>query len=527
MTTISQVYLGPRIPVGIARQYFLYSHGLAPSYVPNALLSSDKPIQSPVEKLVLKHKVDSECIAQLEDDLKNHIEGRIQLFLNQLLLVYQTKLPFDLCKQAETQVGQVLSTEKREGSYAGAHSGTLPTLRIAQPMGGDTSISFAKNSSFYYAWNTTIYLPEIANQIDSSIDATLRKKATELLNKVSAGKGEPKEALSQFLQSLVDKIKELETREPRAEKKQILRIYLSTAENYYDNLENGYPLIQKLCLRPLTAPLDPAFYTSLQEEMLAKLRIEMGEPEETDIPELPQDLDMALLQTQLSKGLHKRKLSATREGYIKLCTSAQTVQSAAAQYLLLWHGLSPQTKLSELAQMQKSSRARPFRESVLQTIGREVRKAPQNQELIFSSVLLNVGRNFLPSQAAPIPSEEVKQRLQDQIKQALQLAKLLSSTTAETYIKLCAKAAKVEAAAQRFFNELAQMPEPLCESEIAKLFAIKTKKKIGNVGLSPTAYAFYAAVQETIGRDARNMPLILCRLLLGKMDLKNMGGKGG
>ena len=95
--SISQLTLGPIVPIGMHRKYLPYSCGLAPSYIPkrlfiDAVANAPNLLSLPVEQLVQKPLATSTLLAELGDDLQNHLENRIQLFLQQMILVYKTNL---------------------------------------------------------------------------------------------------------------------------------------------------------------------------------------------------------------------------------------------------------------------------------------------------------------------------------------------------------------------------------------------------------------------------------------------------
>ena len=147
------------------------------------------------------------------------------------------------------------SLSTTESVYEGAHSGTLPTLRLAGTSGHkarDVSVSFAEMTSFYYDWNTTVYPPKIANQIDTEIDRyqsrPLRGTATQILNDVSIGRLCPKEGLRAFLSELIEVVDLLSKANCSEEKKVVLDNHSITAITYYKNLDNGYSLLQKALL---------------------------------------------------------------------------------------------------------------------------------------------------------------------------------------------------------------------------------------------------------------------------------------
>lgn len=530
--SLAQMYLGPKVPLNIRRKCLPYSDK-APSYVPRGLLLTDRPPNLPpnksllslaVEWLTIKPPVTPELLTNLSGDLKNHLENRVQLFLQQMLLVYKTKLHFDLYTRADLQVGKIPSKQKDEPMYVAAHSGTLPTLRFVRSNGA--SVSFAKDTSFYNGWNTTVYLPEVANQADSAIDrlvlnnATLRSTATKIFNEVSAGTLCPKDGLRNFLSALIGVLAAVQNGTNLEQRKTILENYSGIAKNYYDNIDNGYPLLQKLCLRPITAVVDDSFYMSVQADMHKQLKSELQrlQPEAANMPQLPADLNVSLLQKEIVDKVPKINSRAAQE-YIQLCIRADRVRAAALQYFISLHRLTPARRtedLNSILTMNLSEAALPLYNAAIEVIRSQV-ESPRNMPYILLSIMTSVGNDLAPVQPAPVqvplqPQTDAKAQLRSLI-EAKKQAMNVPSAAVDKYVKLCARTQKVREAAQSFFEELLHLPDAHKEIEVGKLFPIE-HAKIKSVGLSPKAFTLYKEVLSTCGKNPHNTHLILSRLLL-------------
>ena len=453
------------------------------------------------------------------------------------MLVYKTNLCFHLYTHADAQVGQVPSSGNEEATYVAAHSGTLPTLRLHQLEFSDASVSVAQNTTFFYGWNTTIFLPEIANQIDSLIDEStpnsnlsLRTEATDILNKVSSGKLSPKEGLRQFLAALNQVIRLLDR--SNTQKVIILDAYAFVAENYWNKVNNGYPLLQQLCQKSTGEVVDDLFYMGIQAQMHIQVQSELQElyPQDVIVPPLPNYIDIRPLLV-LFAGKAPNLQSPMAQEYIKLCILATSVQAAAIQFFIYLHPLTPEQRSDDLdhilniktsATIQKtnlSHAASSLYKAALKVI-RSRTQEPANMDFILLSVLVAISRGLIPLQIqSQIKiSTEAKKQLSRQIQVKIPATILQQKGTAEKYFKLCAGAETVRQVAESFFIELLYLPDSLKATEIHKLSLIQ-KAKIGSVGLSPNALKFHGEVLKTIKtkhkvENPRNVPGILVRLLL-------------
>ena len=530
--TILEMYLGPEVPIGITRTCLPYSCGLAPSYVPTYLLQEDLVTSKSVglvEDLTEKKRVTPMLLRHLSADLQNHLETRIQLFLYQMLLVYKTGLSFAFYKQAELQIGAVPSKPSDESTYVGAHSGTIPTLRLAKEGFSNTSVSVAQNTSFYYGWNTTVYLPEIANQLDSSVDRTghipLRHAAIDILNDVSAGDLNPKEGLWHFLVNLMAVINIIKREIDSEEKLIILNNYSHVVDNYYENLEIGYPFIQRLCLRPLKEELDERFFMGVQAEMHTQLGSELQalEPQAAIMPQMPANIDLSLLQAEVSAKLPSL-ISTSAKEYITLCAVSDTVRAAAMRYFSSLHSLTPAERSADLGrilnikkpatieQVGLSDAAHQLYEAALE-VTRAQKKEPNSMPLILLSVLCSVSRDIISRAPGHVPnSEAAKQNLQNLI--LMQLEGMKSGRTTDGYIALCSTSAKVQESARAVFNEWLQLAPNLQKTELENLLLMTKSKPFG---LSPKAVTLVGDVLEALASNTispRNLPTILLQVLL-------------
>ena len=532
--SIAQTYLGPEVPMGMTRICLPYSCGLAPSYVPTYLLEealiSPKSVRV-VEELTQKKLVTPMLLRHLSSDLQNHLETRIQLFFYQLLLVYKTGLSFALYKQADLQIGAVPSKPTDESVYVGAHSGTIPTLRLTKTEFSNTSVSLAQNTSFNYGWNSTVYLPEVANQLDSSVDRMgqipLRHIAFDLLNCVSAGTMCPKEGLRYFLMHLNHVINVIKKDHISEAKLVILNNYSDVTDIYIEHLDIDYPFMQRLCLRPLEEVIDERFYMSVQAEMHAQLQSELQalQPPAVVMPELAAHVDLRLLQAEVVSKMTD-VITGTTQQYITLCSTAETVRAAAIRYFSALDQMTPSQRnvdLSRILNIKKaatiahvglSPEATFLYQAALDVI-RAQKKEPNSMPTILLSVLCSVSREILARDPTQIQNAAAAQAsLTRLIATNMQAKNMTSGQTTESYIALCSNSERVQQAARVVFNELLQLPELLQQKELETLSTVKKSKPFG---LSSGALAYYGEVLKAIEpktKHPRNIPTILSQVLL-------------
>jgi len=523
--SLMQTHLGPKLPIGIDRSIFPYSSGIAPSYVPSCLLSlGERGRQRLVEEITLQPVVDSQLLKSLEDDLQNHVEGRIQLLLQQMVLVYKTGLCFSLYTHADAQVGKGATGQIQNTSYVAAHSATLPTLRLKEAEFSDSSVSLGGNGSFFYGWNRTIYLPEIANQVDSEIDKTtcqgrcLREKSTNLLNQVSSSAISPEEALRIFLKDLTGILRALSEKTDSDQRKEILGAYLKAAERYQENLDNGYPLLQKICLRSIVEKVDEAFYLSVQEQMHETFRAEMqgAASERVVIPQIPADMDFAEILKEI--GAKTSSPTGAVVKYTKLCSLDERVRAAARHYLL--HLQKQERDLWDIPgrQLLKNLKA-----EILKTIQRETStKSPQNLDQVANQVLLKEGQK-IQLELPVVESAEKKQSLRSLIQNTVEKQNIQATPAAQKYVKTCKEALKVQDAAKAVFQELLATADPIKEQMLKALLSVKTSATIGKSNLSERAVTLVGAIFEEIQKKhgvakPQKIPFILCQLLLQQAE---------
>lgn len=195
---------------------------------------------------------------QIKQDIQNHIEIRLQLFLMQIMLLFQSKIKVH---QFHTQAQ---AGDKNKTSYTNTlkptevHAGTLPNLIANTEEEVDLSYYtdqtelkprvFAKDTSFYEQANITHKLPCFVNDVDSNIDFrktelenlcdTFREQSVNILNRVSTdAKMTPQNAFHNFMKRLYEKVKKIQP-ESIPEHKWVLYYYSEVIGSYLKQNED-------------------------------------------------------------------------------------------------------------------------------------------------------------------------------------------------------------------------------------------------------------------------------------------------
>lgn len=203
------------------REIIPYSDNETPSYIPNFYLgngelSLDITLASAkVENMIVYKAIDGpddllKLAVTLKEDIKNHIETRLQLFHVQTLVAYRTQLAFGKFN-TKAQAG-IKKKEKQENESPSklveAHPSTLPNLQYVdqKDLQADYIDIFQLKpkilgllTSFYKNNNVTHKLPLFVNEVDSLIDKNsklpyfenFRLFCIELLKNLAEQNGRP------------------------------------------------------------------------------------------------------------------------------------------------------------------------------------------------------------------------------------------------------------------------------------------------------------------------------------------------
>ena len=223
----------------------------------------------PVAKLLRNLTVipSEELMQRLAFDIQDQMEIRIQLFFQQLMLVYKTGRVYKL-HHTNCQIGSGASNKKQRETtiktrsvYAAAHSSTIPSLKYTE---NGEEIVFALGSMLTMTWNTTTLLPKETNKIDLMIDGKnnendkLRGEALAILNqtaKTTATECSIVSGLQDFLQTLRQKIENIEPNRSNIVEQYTLTSYRIVVDNYLSNITRN--LFLKKISFMVNAPNDP------------------------------------------------------------------------------------------------------------------------------------------------------------------------------------------------------------------------------------------------------------------------------
>ena len=263
------------------------------------LAERDEKFISKIIKKIQNQKVEPLSLAQvLKSDIEDHIEMRIQLFFQQLILTYRT---FGVFKEYHTdktyKIATPVKSQNKEGNnqqalmckLTAAHCSTLPNMQFvskkkqinhftcANVNEKDLSpVVYGAYSYFHNSWNTTTTLPRFVNDVDSTIDmikaqqnllegATFRDYCIEILNYNSKEVTNPRMALRRFLLTLDKLITQLEANsaEKDASFQYVLRCYGNVVKDYIRQSEK-FEFFHKISFGAITKmEIEKAQFTTL------------------------------------------------------------------------------------------------------------------------------------------------------------------------------------------------------------------------------------------------------------------------
>ena len=240
-----------------ARDKYNYSQNLAPAYIPKIYISSadyNDP-SKPVERSMIRPDVTLRNLKKLAHRMivKDKYEVCIAIFFSQACFFYNTKIRLSYKCNADAEVGVPNNSNKSntDGKFEAAHIATLPTLRIHRDN-QEQPIVFGKGSSFHLCANATMWLPKVVNKVDSDLDGKeknklLRRSAIKILNAVSRGKYNPKEALLRYLAKAISRLEVILARsEITPEKRIVARGYKKVANSYLSGVKGSDYIIKAL-----------------------------------------------------------------------------------------------------------------------------------------------------------------------------------------------------------------------------------------------------------------------------------------
>lgn len=186
-------------------------------------------------------------ITESKEKIEDHIDKRIALFFQQLIVTYRVPFHFEIGK---TQHQAPSTPTLSKVPFNSAHSATIPCLYAyhlddwkkweADPQNTPKPAPFVylKGSDTYNHHNATIGLIKLVNTADIILDGTsqsadkLRIKSIGIIERSARGEIDPREGLKKFLtQAKKILIRQIISPDEKEEYRQILNIYLSRVEN--------------------------------------------------------------------------------------------------------------------------------------------------------------------------------------------------------------------------------------------------------------------------------------------------------
>ncbi len=237
------------------------------------MIFGDLRKQRATKSMVESLKDKTFLIQESEEMIETHIDKRIALFFQELIVCYDVPFFFEI-GETQHQAPSAPTLAKKAGGeevkvpFNSAHSSTIPCLYAyprkewvewgKNPEGKEKPKPFVylKGSHVYNSQNATIEMIKLVNSADISLDGTrhsadqLRTKSIDLINKTAKGVLTPQMAFLAFLketkQILESKVKSSDV---KPEIRAILDIYLERIEAALTEAENGSYLDQLLDVR--------------------------------------------------------------------------------------------------------------------------------------------------------------------------------------------------------------------------------------------------------------------------------------
>jgi hypothetical protein len=374
--------------------------------VPTALLKS---IHGPTHTQIDAPKTDLALLKILETDIEDHFEVRIQLFVQQMLLVYNTQRYF-LEVKADMQVGKPGKSDDKGGKYACAHPSTIPCIVAVDEEG---VIAFGRHSYFNHTWNATDYLPESVNKADSALDfqtkigeLTFRDRCISTINLVASNSITPKTGLEFFLKDAKKYLSAIPQRKGDEERSYSVNKYKSVVKDYRKRLAKGNDFFffktgfakakdAKYFDKNMSFTDEKGFFRKIHNRMM---RVFIKEMEALKPPALSKalkdSLDKPIKQAKKLENLIvesrqqlNESLGDTAEGYASIGAVDQEICGLAKQYL---RKIDPKDLVKDLTALRKKKYGGALLEiktKLLNLLQTEKNKTPSKIELIMHRLL--------------------------------------------------------------------------------------------------------------------------------------------
>lgn len=225
------------------------------SSVTDAIFSTLRSKKKPTEAELAILKSPDRLIEKSKEKIEDHIDKRIALFFQQLIVTHNVPFHFEIGDTQHQAPPTPTLKKKDKGEeikvpFNSAHSATIPCLYAyhknewdkwqRDPANNAKPVPFVylKGSDTYNNHNATMGLIKLVNTADIALDGTsqtedkLRTKSLDIIARSAKGEITPQKGLRKFLnkakQVLDDQIASAKVKE---EHKTILRIYLNRVKN--------------------------------------------------------------------------------------------------------------------------------------------------------------------------------------------------------------------------------------------------------------------------------------------------------
>jgi len=531
MTTNPFLVLGSYTQENVPRDAISFSKSKSDSFIPKSLLVKEGVFsRGEVESRVIREIGTKNLYNYLEDDISLHMESRLQIMFQQMVLVYKTNLVFKNYFRADFQLGQ--ASDKEVGStingipFVGAHNALFSTLRVLSEKFAETGFSFSIAANTYIGkrWNGTVYLPKLVNDCDGQIERSLRQEVLNILNQVSGGDLNPKEGFINFLSLLRETLNS--DSGSHAKDASIFSNYLSVVNFYWSNLNKNSDLLRKICLVGVKEILtDEVFFKKAQKEQhkLIKKELEQKKTDSNSNFELSQDVDYRHWRDYFVKELPD-VTSKAAENYVKRCGVNEAVISAAKAVIEALHQIS-------LTEERKDDEGMPPQElpeydSLKMAVKNTLVKNIQNQSYVISGVLLKICHELWASNVIfREPRRSRRNELYNKIITCIQTNRLelfdpTKSNALSTHVKKCSSEDSVKTTAEELFKQLCDSPRKLQNIEIASFVDITEATFNNKKRFMVASAAFYGAISATLFSRDKTVQKVgtICLNLLASLN---------
>jgi hypothetical protein len=259
---LPDTYIGPphdAIAIkGKSRDKFCHRTSETMSTVDRINIGNTIPTKTAQETAEVKDEI--QFIASYQEMIEDHIERRVAVLFQQLVISYETHLHFEIGKtQHQAESAKTLYIKDHLGKKNvlckrnAAHSSTLPCIIAYESKAWNKHVNnddpkpdgfvYVQGGDVYRTANSTLDMPRAVNEADIEIDGEkgtglARDFAIDLLNRSARGEIDPTSAIQEFLHTVTvitqDKIPK--TKRGKGVKKS-LQIFLEAFKDIQTRIE--------------------------------------------------------------------------------------------------------------------------------------------------------------------------------------------------------------------------------------------------------------------------------------------------